>query len=139
MRVFLIETSEGILCLNVDNDADASALAADGGRELTEAEIEAAFGDQGHMAGGPGTVVTGDTLATATVTWTAPEEDPLARVAEIEAELSALDAAAVRPLRAVLTATQAETDPADDDVNQLAALEAQAVALRAERAALVVD
>ncbi|WP_461209912.1 hypothetical protein [Desulfocurvus sp. DL9XJH121] len=52
----------------------------------------------------------------------------------IDAQLAALDLAAVRPLRAVLAAEQAGTTPNAEDVAMLASLEAQAVALRVERA-----
>lgn len=91
MRVFLVNTPEGIQCLNIDNDVDAAALAADGARELTTAEIEAAFGGQAHMAGGPGTVVEGDDLATATVTWT---PDLAALAATVRAAVQAAKVAA---------------------------------------------
>lgn len=58
------------------------------------------------------------------------------RRAEIEAELTAIDAASARPLRAILAAT-ADGGTADPtDVARLAELEAQAVALRSELAAL---
>lgn len=58
------------------------------------------------------------------------------RSAAIQAELTAIDAASARPLRAVLTATTSggEADPAD--LTRLADLEAQARALRAELAEL---
>ena len=58
------------------------------------------------------------------------------RRAEIEAELTAIDAASARPLRAILTATTSggTADPAD--VAKLAELEAQAKALRTELASL---
>ena len=57
-------------------------------------------------------------------------------MAEIEAELTAIDAASARPLRAILTATSSggTADPAD--IAKLAELEAQAKALREELAAL---
>ena len=58
------------------------------------------------------------------------------RRAEIEAELTAIDAASARPLRAILTATTSggTADPAD--VAKLAEIEAQAKALRTELASL---
>lgn len=60
--------------------------------------------------------------------------DPAAvRLAEIDAELIALDLASVRPLRSVLAAAE----PAPEDVAKLAELDAQAAALREERAALL--
>ena len=70
----------------------------------------------------------------------APEPEPVTpaeiRRAEIEAELTAIDAASARPLRAILTATTSggAADPAD--VAKLAELEAQAKALRTELASL---
>jgi hypothetical protein len=56
--------------------------------------------------------------------------------ARLQAELTAIDAASARPLRAVLTATTSggEVDPAD--LARLSDLEAQARALRAELAEL---
>ena len=70
----------------------------------------------------------------------APEPVPVTpaeiRRAEIEAELSAIDAASARPLRAILAATTSggTADPAD--VAKLAKLEARAKALRTELASL---
>ena len=70
----------------------------------------------------------------------APEPEPVTpaeiRRAEIEAELTAIDAASARPLRAILTATTSggTADPAD--IAKLAELEAQAKSLREELAAL---
>lgn len=58
------------------------------------------------------------------------------RIAEIEAELTAIDAASARPLRAILTATTNGGTADQADVARLAELEAQAVALRAELAEL---
>lgn len=71
----------------------------------------------------------------------APYEDTPAgkaarRAAEIQAALTALDAASARPLRGILAA-QASGGTADAaDVARIADLEAQAVALRAELTAL---
>lgn len=64
------------------------------------------------------------------------EQLAAARIAEIKAELTAIDAASARPLRAVLAATTSggTADPAD--VARIAELEAQAVTLRAELAGL---
>ena len=58
------------------------------------------------------------------------------RIAEIESELTAIDAASARPLRAILAATTSggTADPAD--TAKLAELEAQAKVLREELAAL---
>lgn len=68
----------------------------------------------------------------------APEPQTAAaiRIAEIEAELTAIDAASARPLRAILTVTTngGTADPAD--AARLAELEAKAVALRSELATL---
>lgn len=74
-RVFLLKEPGGITCLNVDNDADAPQ----GGpnvRELTPDEIAAVFGDSPHLAGDENTIVVGETLETATVTWTRPDLTP---------------------------------------------------------------
>ncbi|WP_035250865.1 hypothetical protein [Desulfocurvus vexinensis] len=65
-----------------------------------------------------------------------PAPSPEARREEILAELTALDAASARPLRAVLTAQTAGQPPAAEDVARLADLEAQAQALRTELAGL---
>jgi hypothetical protein len=135
IRIFLVKDGEAVICVNVDNDTDAEALAEAGARELTDDE-RAVFGDSTQLAGGPGTVVEGSDVATATVTWTEPEADPQVRIAEIETELSALDLLAVRPLRAILSATQAGSDPEEEDVARLADLEVQAVTLRDELSAL---
>lgn len=59
-----------------------------------------------------------------------------ARETEILADLDRLDAATVRPMRAVLAAEQDGDDPDAEDLSRLAALEAQAVALRAELSGL---
>ena len=95
----------------------------------------------------PTDVTPGSTFNPITDTWTiapvpepAPAPAPVTpaaiRRAEIEAELTAIDAASARPLRAVLTATTSggTADPAD--VAKLAELEAQAKALREELATL---
>ena len=65
-----------------------------------------------------------------------PANPAAIRRAEIEAELTAIDAASARPLRAILTATTSggTADPAD--VAKLTELEAQAKALRTELASL---
>ena len=91
----------------------------------------------------PADVTAGSTYNQSTKTWTiapapepAPAPDPVTpaaiRRAEIEAELTAIDAASARPLRAILAATTSggTADPAD--VAKLAELEAQAKALREE-------
>ena len=95
----------------------------------------------------PADVTPGSTYAPTADTWTiapvpeaAPAPEPVTpaeiRRAEIEAELTAIDAASARPLRATLTATTSggTADPAD--VAKLAELEAQAKALREELATL---
>lgn len=58
------------------------------------------------------------------------------RRAEIEAELTAIDAASARPLRAILAATVSGGTADVEDVAKLAELEAQAKALRTELASL---
>jgi hypothetical protein len=63
-------------------------------------------------------------------------EETAARIAQIQAELTAIDAASARPLRAVLAAQNAGVTPDQDDVDRLASLEAQALDLRAELAGL---
>lgn len=65
-----------------------------------------------------------------------PQTATAIRRAEIEVELTAIDAASARPLRAILTATTngGTADPAD--AARLAELEAKAVALRSELATL---
>lgn len=63
-------------------------------------------------------------------------EETAARVAQINVELAALDAASSRPLRVILAAQSAELDPDQADVDRLADLEAQAQALRSELAGL---
>ena len=95
----------------------------------------------------PADVTAGSTYDPIMETWTiaplpepAPEPEPQTpaaiRRAEIEVELTAIDAASARPLRAILTATTSggTADPADGA--KLAELEAQAKALREELAAL---
>ena len=59
------------------------------------------------------------------------------RRTEIEAELTAIDAASARPLRAILSATTSGGTADATDVAKLAELEAQAKALREELATLV--
>ena len=101
----------------------------------------------GQFAPVPADITPGSTYDPNTETWTiapvsnpAPAPDPVApaaiRRAEIEAELTAIDAASARPLRAILAATTSggTADPAD--VAKLAELEAQAKALRTELASL---
>ena len=91
----------------------------------------------------PADVTAGSTYNPIADTWTiaptpepAPAPDPQTpaaiRRAEIEAELTAIDAASARPLRAILAATTSggTADPAD--TAKLAELEAQAKALREE-------
>jgi 2-keto-3-deoxy-galactonokinase len=65
-------------------------------------------------------------------TFSAPPVDPApARLAEIDAELHAIDAASARPIRALLV------DPgSQSDKNKLLDLEARVADLRAERARL---
>ena len=65
-----------------------------------------------------------------------PANPAAIRRAEIEAELTAIDAASARPLRAILTATTSGGTADPEDVAKLAELEAQAKALRTELASL---
>lgn len=58
------------------------------------------------------------------------------RRAAIAAELTAIDAASARPLRAIIATQAAGGEAAPADVAKIAELEAQAVLLRAELAAL---
>ena len=72
-----------------------------------------------------------------TETWTLDTAAQTAtREAAILAELVGLDAATVRPLRAVLAAEKAGGSPDPEDIARLSSLEAQAVALRLELAGL---
>ncbi|WP_051202938.1 hypothetical protein [Desulfovibrio aminophilus] len=64
------------------------------------------------------------------------EELAVIRAAAIRSELTAIDAASARPLRAILAAQTAGQTPDQDDVDRLADLEAQALDLRAELAGL---
>ena len=95
----------------------------------------------------PADVTAGSTYNPITDTWTiapvpesAPAPDPVTpaaiRRAEIEAELTAIDAASARPLRAILAATVSGGTADVADVAKLAELEAQAKALRTELASL---
>ena len=95
----------------------------------------------------PADVTAGSTYDPIMETWTiaplpepapAPEpQTPAAiRRAEIEAELTAIDAASARPLRAILAATTSGGTADAADVAKLAELEAQAKALREELATL---
>ena len=76
--------------------------------------------------------------------WTAPEPAPAPepqtpaaiRIAEIEAELTAIDAASARPLRAILAATVGGGTADAADIAKLQSLEDQATALRSELATL---
>lgn len=59
-----------------------------------------------------------------------------ARIVEIDAELTSIDAAGARPSREIALAMLAGTDVPEEAKTKLIALEASATALRAERAAL---
>ncbi|MEO0035404.1 MAG: hypothetical protein RLZZ501_1427 [Pseudomonadota bacterium] len=61
-----------------------------------------------------------------------PEPVPANANAALLAQLDALDAKSVRPLRAVLAATQACATPDPADLAKLAAIEAQAATLRGQ-------
>ena len=95
----------------------------------------------------PADVTPGSTYDPDADTWTiapipepapAPEpQTPAAiRIAEIEAELTTIDAASARPLRAILTATTSGGTADPEDVARLNELESQAILLRLELAEL---
>ena len=95
----------------------------------------------------PSDVTAGSTYNPITDTWTiaplpesAPAPDPVTpaaiRRAEIEAELTAIDAASARPLRAILAATVGGGTADAADIAKLQSLEDQATALRSELATL---
>ena len=85
-------------------------------------------------------VPTADTWTIAPVPEPTPAPEPVTpaeiRRAEIEAELTAIDAASARPLRAILVATTSGGTADAADTAKLAELEAQAKALRTELASL---
>lgn len=66
----------------------------------------------------------------------APVTPAAIRRAEIDAELTAIDAASARPLRAILAATVSGGTADVADIAKLQGLEAQAKALRTELASL---
>ena len=95
----------------------------------------------------PADVTPGSTYDPGTKTWTIapvpkpePAPEPVTpeaiRRAEIEAELTAIDAASARPLRAILAATTSGGTADAADIAKLQGLEAQATALRSELATL---
>ena len=107
-----------------------------GGIEITENEYQAALA--GMLAGLVVTVENGAMIVRdppepepEPVVELSPVESAAQRIAEIDARLTAIDFASVRPLRASVAGTATEADAA-----QLAALEAEAATLRAERAGL---
>ena len=95
----------------------------------------------------PADVTPGSTYAPTADTWTiapvpeaAPAPEPVTpaefRRASIEAELTAIDAASARPLRAILAATVSGGTADAADIAKLQSLEDQATALRSELATL---
>lgn len=95
----------------------------------------------------PTDVTPGSTFNPITDTWTiapvpepAPAPAPVTpaaiRRAEIEAELTAIDAASARPLRAILAATVGGGTADAADIAKLQSLEDQATTLRSELATL---
>ena len=101
----------------------------------------------GQFSPVPADVTAGSTYDPVTKTWTiapvpesAPAPDPVTpaeiRRAEIEAELTAIDAASARPLRAILAATVSGGTADAADIAKLQSLEDQATALRSELATL---
>ena len=101
----------------------------------------------GQFSPVPADVTPSSTYDPNTETWTiapvpesAPASDPVTpaaiRRAEIEAELTAIDAASARPLRAILAATVGGGTADAADIAKLQSLEDQATALRSELATL---
>ena len=101
----------------------------------------------GQFAPVPADVTPGSTYNQNTETWTiapvpesAPAPEPVTpaeiRRAEIDAELTAIDAASARPLRAILAATVGGGTADAADIAKLQSLEDQATALRSELATL---
>jgi len=101
----------------------------------------------GQFSSVPADVTPGSTYDPELETWTiaptpepalapAPQTPAAIRIAEIEAELTAIDAASARPLRAILVATTSGGTADAADTAKLAELEAQAKALRTELASL---
>ena len=97
----------------------------------------------GQFSPVPADITPGSTYDPNTETWTiapvpesAPASDPVTpaaiRRAEIEAELTAIDAASARPLRAILAATVGGGTADAADIAKLRSLEDQATALRSE-------
>ena len=95
----------------------------------------------------PADVTPGSIYAPTADTWTiaptpesAPAPDPVTpaaiRRAEIEAELTSIDAASARPLRAILAATVGGGTADAADIAKLQSLEDQATTLRSELATL---
>ena len=95
----------------------------------------------------PADVTPGSTYDPDADTWTiaplpeaAPAPEPVTpasiRRAEIDAELTAIDAASARPLRAILAATVSGGTADAADIAKLQGLEAKATALRSELATL---
>ena len=95
----------------------------------------------------PADVTAGSTYNPIADTWTiapvpesAPAPEPVTpaeiRRTEIESELTAIDAASARPLRAILAATVSGGTADAADIAKLQGLEAKATALRSELATL---
>lgn len=71
IRIFLIKTEEGLVCLNETSDEMAEKHLASGGRELTPEECEV-FKDRANWAGDKWTHIEGDELESAVVTYDYP-------------------------------------------------------------------
>lgn len=50
IRVFILPTESGKICVNADNDTDAQRILNNGGIELSEETVQAVFGDQAAYA-----------------------------------------------------------------------------------------
>lgn len=97
-------------------------------------QVETHKGKEGYLGGQPHTIKTYGPLPEG---WSDTPPEPTAeelaerRKAEIKARLVEIDAASVRPLRAI-----AQNEAVQDDLNKLTRLDDEAAALRSELAAL---
>ena len=73
IRIFVVDTEEGKICVNVDNADDADRLLSEGARELSETEIEAhgMAGFENHVS--PANTTVHDD---GSITFTPPVIDP---------------------------------------------------------------
>lgn len=77
VRVFLINTADGIVCVNETSEEICLQHLANGARELTREEIASVFKDRPHCAGDSRTKVIGDSLETAIVTYEYPTSEEI--------------------------------------------------------------